>query len=158
MNKMHKVGIALACALAAAPAVAQPAPPTPEQQAQTAVDRRQSAFKLLGWNMDPLAGMLRGNVPFDAALVQANATNVANLSLMIAPLFESDTSAFDLETAALDRIWGSADEFAGKATALNEAATALVEAAGAGDDGATRAAIGRMGQACGSCHDDFRAN
>jgi cytochrome c556 len=151
------MGTALA-ALVAASAGAQPAPPTPEQLAQRAAELRQSVFKLQGWNMDPLAGMLRGTVPFDAAVIEANATNIVNLSLMIPPVFVDDTTAFEVETVALDRIWTSKSEFEAKAAALTEAANALVAAAGAGNDAATRAAIAGVGQACGSCHDDFRAN
>lgn len=159
MRTSLKAGAAaLACALAATTAIAQPAPPTPEQQAQASVDRRQALYKLLGWNMDPMGGMLRGNVTFDASVVAANSANIANLAAMIPDLFVADTREFDLETAALDRIWTTKDEFDAKAQALIEAANAAVEAAGAGNDGATRAAIGRVGQACGSCHDDFRAN
>jgi cytochrome c556 len=157
MRNLVIAGTALA-ALVAASAGAQPAPPTPEQQAQRAVELRQSVFKLQNWNMEPLAGMLRGTVPFDAALIETNATNISNLSKMISPVFGEDTTAFDVETLALDRIWGSMAEFNTKAVALTTAADALVAAAGAGDDAATRAAIGRVGQACGSCHDDFRAN
>ncbi len=77
---------------------------------------------------------------------------------MIPDLFAQDTSEFDIETAALDSIWSNKDDFDSKAAELEAAAGAVIEAAGAGDDGATRAAIGRMGQVCGSCHDDFRSN
>lgn len=160
MKKLAKMGLIgmVAATAVAATAVAQPAPPTPEQQAANATDTRQAVFLLLGWNMDPMAGMLRGNTEFDAAVVQANATNIAGLATMIPALFALDTREFDVDTKALDSVWGSKADFDAKAVALEEAANAAVEAAAGGDAAATRAAIGRIGQACGSCHDDFRAD
>jgi cytochrome c556 len=160
MKNLMKMGIlGLAAAAAATTAVvAQPAPPTPEQQAANATVTRQAVFKLLGWNMDPMAGMLRGTVEFDAAVVQTNAHNIAGLAPMIPDLFANDTREFDVETKAQDRIWTSKADFDMKAAALAEAATAAAEAAAGGDAAATRAAIGRIGQACGSCHDDFRVD
>lgn len=153
---MMKACAALACAFAAGTAIAQDGP-TPEEQAQSAIETRQAVFKLLGWNMGPLGGMLRGNVDFDAAVVETNMSRIASLGPMIPDLFASDTSEFDsLETEALDNIWTNMDDFADKASALVDAANAAVETAAGGDDRATRQAIAAVGQACGSCHDDFR--
>jgi cytochrome c556 len=121
------------------------------------VATRQSVFKLLSWNMGPLGGMVRGAAPFDAAVVSNNATNMANLAPMIPALFASDTHEFELETRALDGIWTSKDAFDAKAAELAAAATAVAAAADSGDEAATRAAIGAMGQVCGSCHDNYRA-
>jgi cytochrome c556 len=158
MRTIITLGTALACALVATAAVAQPAPPTPEEQAAQAIALRQSVYKLLGWNMDPLSGMLRGTVPFDSAKVGAAAANIAGLAPMIPDLFVTDTSGFEVETAALDSIWTNKADFDAKAVELTEAAQAVVAAAGAGDDAATRAAVITMGRVCGSCHDDFRSN
>jgi cytochrome c556 len=157
MKNFAKVGTALAFSLAAAmAATAQPAPPSPEEQAANAIDLRQSALKLLGYNMGPMGGMLRGNVPFDAAVVQTNAGHIAALGEMIPDLFAADTSSFDLETEALDRIWGNKDAFDEKAMDLVTAANAAAEAAASGNESQTKAAMGRVGQACGACHDDYR--
>ena len=159
MKNFAKVGTALAFSFAAAmAATAQPAPPSPEEQAASAIDLRQSAFKLMGYNMGPLGGMLRGNVPFDAAVAEANASHIASLGEMLPALFANDTSSFDLETEALDSIWGSMDAFNEKAEALVTAANAAAETAAGGNEGQTKAALGRIGQACGSCHDDFRVD
>lgn len=160
MKHSVKMGIlAAAAALAAAGAAsAQPAPPTPEQQAANQTETRQAVFKLLGWNMGPMSGMLRNQVPFDAAVVQTNAANIAGLGEMIPALFVPDTREFEVDTKALDSIWAGKDAFDAKAVALVTAANAAVAAAASGDAAATRAAIGAIGQACGSCHDDYRAD
>lgn len=161
MNSFKKIGLAaigsLAVGLAGgiAPTGAQQAP-TPEEQAQNAVETRQAVYKLLGWNMGPMGGMLRNKVPFDAALVEQNAHRIASLAGMIPSLFEMDTREFDVETEALPRIWEGKDAFDGKAKDLVAAAEALATTAAGGDEGATRAAIAKVGQACGSCHDDYR--
>ena len=156
MRTIVKAGTALACALVATAAVAQPTPPTPEQQAANAAELRQSVFKLLGWNMDPLAAMLRGQAPFDSAKVATAGANIAGLAPMIPDVFAQDTHEFDVETLALDSIWTNKSDFDAKAGELAEEANAMATAAAAGDDGATRAAIAAVGQVCGSCHDDFR--
>lgn len=150
--KLGMIGLAGALAVTAI-AVAQPAPPTPEQQAANAVSTRQAVFKLISWNMGPMGGMLR-TAPYDAAVVRTNAQNIANLAPMIPGLFASDTTAFDVETRAADAVWTSKDDFDAKAAALIEAANAVVAAAD--DEAAAKAAIGALGGACGSCHDTYR--
>lgn len=155
--KMGMIGLAGALA-AAAIAAAQPAPPTPEQQAASATETRQAVFLLLGWNMDPLTGMLRNTTPFDAAVVKNSASNIAALAPMIPGLFANDTREFDVETRALDSIWAGKDGFDAKAGELVTAAEAVVTAADGGDEAAIRAAVVAMGRTCGSCHDDYRAD
>ena len=158
MKHFIKVGTAIACAFAATTAIAQDGP-TPEEQAAASVENRQAVFKLLSFNMGPLGGMLRGNVEFDATLVETNATHIADLGEMIPALFAADTTGVDgLDTKALDSIWGNMAGFEEKAEALVMAANAAAEAAAGGDRGATMQAVGGIGQACGSCHDDFRAD
>ncbi len=156
MKTFVKVGIAAAvsaAALAAGSAWAQDA----NAQAQNAVEIRQSIFKLMGWNMGPLGGMLRGNMDFDIERVQLSAERMSALAPMIPDAFATDTRGADVETAALDGIWDSQDAFNDKAAALIDALGQLKEAADSGDEGATRQAMGGVGAACGSCHDDFRA-
>jgi cytochrome c556 len=136
--------------------VAQDKPRTPEEQAKHAKELRQSVFKLMGWNMDPLAGMLRNRIPFDAAVAQKSAARIESLAPMIPDVFQEDTRKFKGDTQALDSIWTSKTDFEAKAAALGKAAAALTEAAKTGDKGATLKAAGAVGKACGSCHDDFR--
>jgi cytochrome c556 len=157
MRTIITLGTALACALSvAATSVAQPTPPTPEEQAAAAVATRQSVFKLLSWNMAPFAGMMRGQTPFDAALIKTRAVNIAGLAPMIPDLFATDTSAFELETRALDNIWTNKADFDSHPGELVEAANALGAAADSGDEAAIRAAIQGVGAVCSSCHDDYR--
>ena len=106
--------------------------PTPEQMAARAAETRQSVFKLLLFNLLPIAGMAQG-APFNAELAEKNALNIAALAPMIPDLFAAmDTRDFDVETEALDVIWEDSAGFAEKAQALLEGANTFAEVA-AGD-------------------------
>lgn len=148
--------IALCSMTAASTAVAQNAPPTPEEQAQQAAELRQSVFKLLGWNMAPLGAMLRNRMPFDAAVAQKSAMRIEQLAPMIPDAFRHDTRQFKVKSEARDIIWTRKSDFESKADGLLKAAGALTAAARSGDKAATLKAAGAVGKACGSCHDDFR--
>ena len=132
--------------------------PTPAQIAAAAAETRQSVFKLLLFNLVPIAGMARG-APFDAAVAEKNARNIAALAPMIPDLFSAvDTRDFDVETEALDVIWENPTEFAAKAQALMEAAGTFADVAACGDRAATLGAFRALGGGCGNCHDDFRVD
>lgn len=130
---------------------------TPEQ-AERAVETRQSVLHLMGWNMAPLGAMARGRIDFDTDRVQTNADRLLALTRMMSDAFAADTRANDVDTEALDVIWEQPEDFAAKIQATIDASEGLVDAAATGDEGAMREAIGNLGSTCGSCHDDFRAD
>jgi cytochrome c556 len=145
---------------AATPPPAQPAAAASDEPdaALAAVELRQAPMKLLSWSFGPVGGMLRGSVDFDAAVVERNTARMAHAASYIPALFETDTSGSDVETRALPSIWANKADFDMKAQALIDAATAASAAAATGDQAATMAAVGAMGQTCGGCHDDYRSN
>jgi cytochrome c556 len=143
-------------ATATSPPAAPAADPAMER-AQAAIELRQGAMKLVGWNMGPLGGMLRGAAPFDIAVVETNTTRISHIAPMLSGVFAADVRSSGLDSASLDAIWENKADFDMKAAALAEAATAAAAAAASGDEAATRAALGGIGQACGSCHDTYRA-
>lgn len=130
------------------------------EQAQRAIDTRQGALKLMGYYMYPLGGMARGRMPMDAALVARNAQHIANLAPMLTDTFRADTSKSGLDSDALPVIWEKPAEFQAKIEALIEGAADLGRIASTEGvaEGAIKGGIGKMGGACGSCHDDFRAD
>ena len=137
---------------------AQDAPPTPEQVAAAAADTRQSLFKILRFNLGPIAGMARG-APFDAAIAERNARRIAALAPMIPEVLAQDTRGFDLETEALDVIWeDNLDDIAVKAQALIDAANTFAGIAAGGDRAATIGAFRALGGACANCHDTYRVD
>jgi cytochrome c556 len=135
---------------------AQNAPASPEEQAQQAVELRQGLFKLIGYSFDPIGGMLKNKVPFDAALAQKSAARIEALAPMITELFANDTRKFTLKTKAREGIWTSKSDFQAKNDDLVKAAGALTTAAKSGDKKATMQAAAAVGKACGGCHDNFR--
>jgi cytochrome c556 len=135
---------------------AQDAPATPEEQAQQAVDLRQSLFRLIGYSFGPIGGMLKNKVPFDAAVAQKSAARLETLAPMITEVFQTDTRKFQLKTKAREGIWTSKSDFQAKNEDLVKAAAALTTAAKSGDKKATMQAAAAVGKACGACHDDFR--
>lgn len=156
-----KLFVRLACvglgAVIATAALAQGAP-SPKEQAQMAVDTRQSVMTLQGWSMGPIAGMLRKQREFDAEVVETSARRIMQLAMMVEDAFQMDTRKFDIETEALDTIWQSQDEFNSDAQNLVDAARNLMEAAQTGNAGKTLKAAAVMGKACGACHDNFRSD
>ena len=157
MNRLLRIGVVLAASAVSALAVSQGGPPTPEAQAASAIGTRQGLFKVMSSQFGPIGGMLR-NAPFDAAVVERNSARVAVLAGMIPEMFTNDTRKFPAtKTAALEGIWNSQADFKSKADALVKAANELNAAAKTGDKAATLKAAGAVGQACGSCHDNYRA-
>jgi cytochrome c556 len=155
MKSIVKAGFVGAFALAAATASAQNADISKEQ-AQQAIETRQSIFHLQGWAMGPLGGMLKRQIEFDAELAKKSGQRIANLAPMITDAFKTDTRGFDIETEALDTIWDNKDDFAKKADRLIKAANELVAAAESGNQGKTLKAAAVVGKACGACHDAYR--
>ena len=126
------------------------------EQAEKAYEVRHSLFSLVGWNVGPLAGMAKEEIPFDAERAEKHASRIAALVPMIPDAFAADTRGYDLPTEAKDVIWEEKEEFLELAAAIREKSAALETAAAGGDFGAFRTAFMEMGQACKDCHDRFR--
>ena len=158
MNRFSKLGLAAMCSVAAiSVAIAQGGPPpTPEQRAENAVKVRQSLFEVQNFAFGPAIAMLKG-APFNAETVVTAAKRIQMTSSMIPDVFKFDTRKFMVKTRALEGIWTNSNDFTQKAQALQMAAQNLEMAAMSGDQGATKQAIGMLGKACGSCHDQFRS-
>jgi cytochrome c556 len=118
------------------------------------VKQRQAKMTLQGKYLGPLVGMLKGTVPYDANVVARNAGYLDALSKMAWDGFDESTKG--VKSVALPAIWTDAAKFK-QAQGQSETATAaLVTASKSGDEAKVKAAIGDVGKACGSCHDNFR--
>ncbi len=151
-----KLGLATFCALAAASAVHAQDAPSADELAQKAVDLRQSVFKLIGWSFDPVGGMLKNKVPFDAAVVQKSAARLETLAPMIGESFQTDTRKASVKTKAREAVWANNADFKAKNDDFAKASAALSTAAKGGDKKAVMQAAAAVGKACGACHDSFR--
>ncbi len=125
-----------------------------DERTQDAVDARQGLLKVVRSYFGPIFVMVRGDIPYDAEVVEKNASAIAALLPMIPDLFRMDTSGVDVQSGALDGIWDNWDDFAAKAEASAAAAREL--AAAAGDEAAAQAAFRKFGGSCSACHDEYR--
>jgi len=154
MTRLTRIGVAAALAAFSVAAFSQ-GPPNPDK---TAIEARQSAFRLINNQNGPIGAMLRGTGDVDMALVVKNAGRIKMLAEMLPELFARDTRQYkEVNTRALEGIWNSQADFKAKADGLASAADALAAAAKSGDKAAVQAASGNVGKACGACHDNFRA-
>lgn len=133
--------------------------PTAKQKAENAITNRQAVFKLIYFNLGPIAGMARGKVEFDATIAERNARRIAAMAPMIPELFGAmDTRGINVHTDALPKIWDQPDDFSTAAQKLADAATRFADIAAKGDKRSTLGAFRGLGGACGSCHDSFRVD
>ena len=154
MNRLTCVAMVFVAAFGSAVA----APAKTEADAKAAEEARSAHFKDIGKTWAPIAEMLKRKQPYDAAVVEKQAAEVAEKAKKIPALFEVDTRDFkDLKTEALDGIWTGQADFSAKAEAMSRAAQALSDASKDGGDAAAfpknAAAVGK---ACSACHDTYR--
>ncbi|WP_409523419.1 c-type cytochrome [Nitrincola sp. MINF-07-Sa-05] len=153
MCKILNLGLLAVLTAVAFPAVAD------ARDAEDAIEYRQSVYKAIKWHMDPMAAMVKGDIEYDAISLTRHAQNVHALSGMLLEGFVpgSDMGAHAGTTGARSEIWERWGEFEEKMSTLNEQSQALVIASTSGDlRGNIRPAFAELGQACKSCHDEFR--
>ena len=126
-----------------------------DERTEKAIEARQGVFAVMSSYFGPIVGMAKGQIPFDAAVVEYNAGKMAQLAPMIEDLFATDTRASGLQSGAKDDIWENQADFNEKAATTAERATALAAAASQGR-GPTAQAVGALGGSCKSCHDNYR--
>jgi len=154
--KFASTKIITACALILATNCAMADVAKSEKHAKKATDLRQSVYTLLGANMGTLGGMAKGKIPFNAKVVERNATRINQLSFMIADYTRTDTSGFKVKTEALPKVWTERAAYEKRIDDLTKASAKLVKVSTSGDEAAIKAAIGGVGKTCGGCHDNFK--
>ena len=126
-----------------------------DERTQKTIEARQGLLKVVAQYFGPIVGIAKGQIPYDAALIEKNAGKVAQLAPMITDMFALDTSASGIETEAKAAIWADYADFSAKAATTTKRAQALVAATAEGQ-GATMKAFGALGASCKSCHDSYR--
>jgi cytochrome c556 len=118
---------------------------------------RQGQFKLLGFNIGPLALMAQGRLPYDADVAQVAADNIAAIvSLDQSRMWPAGSDNESVPgTRALPVIWDDPEGFAERLADLRSAAGAMQAAAGT-DLNALRGAVRDLGGACSACHENYR--
>jgi len=151
-------GLAAAATLAllATPLAAQSQKPPPTKAERT-IEYRQAALTLLGWNIVPIAGMVKGEIPWDQKALEMHAMRLAQVAPMIAEGFPADAQT-GAPTDAKPEIWKNMEDFQAKARDLEAATARFAETARGGDRKAIAAGLGEVGGACKACHEKYRAD
>lgn len=122
------------------------------------VKQRNDVMEALSKNLKTLGDMAKGEQAYDAA-VAAEAATLLVAAAQIDPdtLYIDGTSTAEFEkTRAKPEIWDNLEDVKAKSAALADAAVAMEAAAGV-DLASLQAAMGPLGQSCGSCHKVYRA-
>jgi cytochrome c556 len=148
-RKLAAVALAAVLGASAAAAFAQVKP-------EVLVKQRQAAMTLQGKYIGPLVGMVKGSVPFDAAVATRNAAFLDALSQMAWDGFPESTKGE--KSRALPAIWAEPAKFKQAQDQFRTAAGALVAATKGGNEAAVKSAVGDVLKTCNGCHDNFRQN
>jgi len=112
---------------------------------------------LLGWNIGPVAAMVKGEIPLDKDAVVLHADRLAQLAPMIAEGFPADSQS-GAPTKAKPGIWQNMSDFEAKAAELERVTAKFATTARTGDPKQIAAGLGEVGGACKSCHEKYRAD
>jgi len=121
-------------------------------QSSDPITQRQNLMKNNQEQMRTLTGMARGQAPFNAAAAQAAFQRLEQNAQAIPPLFPPGSTQG--KTAALPVIWERKADFDAHAAKLGQDAKAASTAIT--DQASLQAAVQRVGQSCGGCHETYR--
>lgn len=121
------------------------------------VKTRQDGLKAMGQAFKTVSDQLKSGSP-DMAQIREAAQKISDTSKEMYSWFPAGSGPESgVKTEAKADIWERPDDFKAKQDALAEQAAAFLEAANSGDGEQVGAQAKLLGQACGSCHHDFRA-
>lgn len=117
---------------------------------------RQALMKTNGKAIGQLVAITKGEQPFDAAAVLAALTTLSEdaQKLDVATLFPAGSETGG-DTTASPKIWEDAAGFQAAVDKFKADTAAAVANPPADVDG-VKAAVGAIGQNCGTCHEAFR--
>lgn len=119
--------------------------------AADAYQDRHMAMEAVGDAMKSLGAIAKKQAPFDAAVVKANATTIADHLKTAQTLFPAGSGGG--ESRARPEIWTDA---AGFEKGMKEAQAAAVALQSVSNEAAYGPALGAVGSSCKSCHDKYR--
>jgi len=153
---MKKHAMPLIAALLAGTCVAAFAQQAPKPE--TLIKWRQSAYQVLAWNNARIKANLDGQFNKDEVIRAANSTAAlanSGLGALFAP--GTETGKGWHETSAKPELFKDGKRVGELAGNFAREANELAKVAATGDAGAVKAQFGKLGQACKSCHDDFKS-
>ena len=124
-----------------------------------AVNARRGYFQMMLFDFGPLAGMLKGEIAFDAGVAKTHATGLNALAdYNVDRLFIQGTSNADMagKTRLLPAALENREKFADLNMAWRAQAAAVLASVDQGES-AFKAEVAKLGGTCKACHDDYRA-
>lgn len=121
-------------------------------KAQDAIKYRQGAFQIIKAHFGALQPVVKGQVPYDKAAVQANVAVLDVVAKLPWAAFGAGTEGGD----AKDDIWLDPEGFKAAQQKFLETLKPLTAAANEGNLDKIKAAFGKTGASCKACHDSFR--
>ena len=117
------------------------------------IEDRQAAMKQNGKAVGALAAILKGEAPYDAAVVKTNADIVREDFVKAFASFPAGSEKGPPETYAKAEIWSDPEGFKAAQDAALKAVDAL---AATTDEAGFKTAMGGLGESCKGCHTKFR--
>lgn len=125
--------------------------------AEDAVKYRQSVYQIFSAQAGVIGGMVKGDIPFDAAEMNKRATNMAKVAPMLGETYFPATA--DIKESNLKaNAWKNMEDFQEKGQAFGKALGALVTASAdpSFDIKTARKTAGALFKGCKACHQDYR--
>jgi cytochrome c556 len=119
------------------------------KERQDLMETQKDAMKVMG-------DMARGKVPFDAGAATKAANEIGSTAKKIPDLFPEGSGGEANKSDALPAIWEKWERFKANADDLASASDALAKALGDSAGAEWKPAFQKVGEACKSCHEDFR--
>ncbi|MGI2257770.1 c-type cytochrome [Shewanella sp. GXUN23E] len=121
---------------------------------EDAIEYRQDVFGVIAHNFGDMGAMMKGKKPFDAAVFEMRAQNVAALSKLPLEGFVPGSDKGD--TDAKSNIWSDKAEFDSKMKQFQVDAANLAKVAATGNEADIKQAFGATAKNCKACHDTFK--
>ena len=120
-----------------------------------AVAARHAQMQMIGYSIGILGAVAKGEMEFDAAMVNSAAANINSLAMLDRTTLwiEGTEQGAAHGSRAKAEIWSDPDGFAKEFDALAAAAEPLMTAA---DVDAVRANMQALGGSCSACHKKYR--
>ncbi len=122
------------------------------QADENAAEYREEVMEAVGGHMQAIVKIAKGEVAYDHLGVLAS--NMAGLATIAQDIFPEGSAGGH----ALEVIWEEPEEFAERLQAFLDAAGNFDAVVTSGDMSGFGEALEGLGQACKSCHDEFKAD
>ena len=117
---------------------------------------RQSWFALMGSNFGPMVAMVKQEIPWDERQMAGYADQLAALTTL--DILRGFKDGSDKGTTrAKPEIWENKADFESKMDDLKKEVNKLQTVANTDDRKAIAQQVAATGEACGACHDDYKA-